>query len=77
MYLKRAPASSGCAVLQFDMFLGPRAAGGSPKHSFLLIFSLQKQRDSQQHNIIIRNDCVIVIKNFLNPEGHQKLRPFY
>ena len=129
MYLKRAPASSGRAVLRCGMSWGPSAAGGSPtsaalsllcefqvklifcrnktqyfstfkmktwkahlvkvlaleillqyqlssipillgflvkeafvKHSFLWIFSLQKQRDSQQHNIIIRNNCGVGLK---------------
>ena len=125
MYLKRAPASPGRAVLRCGMSLGPSAAGGSPTSATLSLFNelqvkyffcrnkiqyfstfqwktrssfgkncspwnfflrinfhyswffegfvvkeafknfffvwkfaLQNQRDSQQHTIIIRNNCV-------------------
>ena len=39
MYLKRAPASSGRALLRWGMSLGPSAAGGSPTSAALFLFS--------------------------------------
>ena len=39
MYLKRAPASSGRAVLQCGMSWGTSAAGGSPTTATLSLFS--------------------------------------
>ena len=38
MYLKRAPASSGRAVLRYGMSWGPSAAGGSPTSATLSLF---------------------------------------
>ena len=42
MYLKRAPASSGCALLRCGMSWGPSAAGGSPTSAALSLFSKLK-----------------------------------
>ena len=39
MYLKRAPASSGRAVLRCGMSWGPSAAVGSPTSAALSLFS--------------------------------------